>query len=208
MNRLKIFRERAGLSQLALADLANTSGVQIGRLEKASRKLTVEWADRLAPHLNCRAIDLLYELSEVNISGVMVVGAVQAGQWNESAEWPQDSHYVVKIVDDRYSQTIGLEVRGDSMNKIYPEGTVLICRNFDAMNELPPVGKRVIVRRRNENSLTESTVKLLIVDDEGRGVLVPESTNPIYGPIPFKPSGDGDNDTEIAAVVVGAYIKE
>lgn len=57
-NPLRRLRERAGLSQQQLADLASTSQPQIRRLEAGERALTTEWAIRLAPHLHCKIRDL------------------------------------------------------------------------------------------------------------------------------------------------------
>lgn len=48
------------MSQEALAKLASTSQAQIDRLEKGQRKLTKEWAMRLAPHLGIDPSDLLF----------------------------------------------------------------------------------------------------------------------------------------------------
>jgi phage repressor protein C with HTH and peptisase S24 domain len=60
MNNLRHLRDLSGLSQLELADLAETSQPQIARLEDGSRKLTKQWAERLAPHLGVNAVDLLF----------------------------------------------------------------------------------------------------------------------------------------------------
>ena len=48
MDELKKLREANGLSQDDLARLAGTSQPQIKRLENGERKLTKEWAIRLA----------------------------------------------------------------------------------------------------------------------------------------------------------------
>lgn len=72
-NRIAELRERKGLSQEELAEAVGTSGQQIGRLEKGSRKLTTDWMDRLAPALDVRPRDLLGE------DQVPVVGYVGAG---------------------------------------------------------------------------------------------------------------------------------
>jgi phage repressor protein C with HTH and peptisase S24 domain len=53
-NRIREFRERAGLSMQALADRAGTSAPQINKLEKGERKLTVDWMIRLG---NALAVD-------------------------------------------------------------------------------------------------------------------------------------------------------
>lgn len=51
-NRLKEIRTRKGLTQHQLASLVNTTAQQIGRLENGSRRLTIEWINRLAKALN------------------------------------------------------------------------------------------------------------------------------------------------------------
>jgi transcriptional regulator with XRE-family HTH domain len=61
MSRLRDLRTKRGLSQAALAELAGTSQPQIKRLEDGVRKLTKEWAERLAPHLSTTAQALLFE---------------------------------------------------------------------------------------------------------------------------------------------------
>lgn len=60
MKTLREAREAAGLTQAALADLAATTQPQIRRLEAGERKLTREWAQRLAPHLRIEARALLF----------------------------------------------------------------------------------------------------------------------------------------------------
>lgn len=51
-------RERAGLSQARLADLAGTSQANIAKLERTGR-INAAWAVRLAAHLDCKPIDLV-----------------------------------------------------------------------------------------------------------------------------------------------------
>lgn len=48
---LRSSRVARGLSGPQLAKLAGTTAQQIDRLEKSQRKLTREWAERIAPHL-------------------------------------------------------------------------------------------------------------------------------------------------------------
>lgn len=57
-NRLRELREAAGLSRSALATAASTSQQQIARLESGERKLTTQWAERLAPHLGVSALHM------------------------------------------------------------------------------------------------------------------------------------------------------
>ena len=48
VNGIKVCRERAGLSQEELARRVGTNRQQIQRLEAGGRKLTIEWAARIA----------------------------------------------------------------------------------------------------------------------------------------------------------------
>ncbi|MBP2314906.1 XRE family transcriptional regulator [Azospirillum soli] len=59
MSALRKARENAGLSQERLAELAGTSQPQINKLEHGQRKLTLDWAVRLAPHLGIHPEALL-----------------------------------------------------------------------------------------------------------------------------------------------------
>ena len=58
-NRVRELRERAGLTQQELADLADTTPQQISRLERGQRKLPPEWMERLAKPLRCRPAALM-----------------------------------------------------------------------------------------------------------------------------------------------------
>jgi len=57
---LKKYRLEKGLTQTELAKRVGTSQAQIYRLENSERKLTVEWAERLAKALSTSARFLLF----------------------------------------------------------------------------------------------------------------------------------------------------
>lgn len=57
---LKNYRLQRGLTQVQLAKRVGTSQAQIYRLENSERKLTVEWAERLAQVLSTTAEKLLF----------------------------------------------------------------------------------------------------------------------------------------------------
>jgi transcriptional regulator with XRE-family HTH domain len=61
MSRLRQIREDRGISQQQLADkvVPSTSQPQIDRLEKGQRKITKEWAVRLARALECHWVELM-----------------------------------------------------------------------------------------------------------------------------------------------------
>lgn len=52
-NAISRYREAANLTQPELADIVATSKETIYRLEQGKIKLNMDWAERLAPHLNC-----------------------------------------------------------------------------------------------------------------------------------------------------------
>jgi transcriptional regulator with XRE-family HTH domain len=58
---LRRLREDRLLSQAELAERAHTSQPQIDRLEKGLRRMSVDWAKRLAPALQCHWLDLMGE---------------------------------------------------------------------------------------------------------------------------------------------------
>ena len=58
-NRLKEFRDLAGLSMQALAERVGTTASQINKLEKGERRLTLDWMTRLASALGITVGDLL-----------------------------------------------------------------------------------------------------------------------------------------------------
>lgn len=58
-NRLREWREAAGLSQEELAELLGTSNVTISRYETGVRVLTIDHLHQIAPVLGCQPADLL-----------------------------------------------------------------------------------------------------------------------------------------------------
>ena len=67
---IRVLREKIGLTQQQLADAVGTSQPQIRRLEAGERRLTKEWAERIAVHLRTTAEILLFgdpeKISSVN----------------------------------------------------------------------------------------------------------------------------------------------
>lgn len=58
---VRILRERAGLSQAALARRVNSTQQQIHKIENDERQLTLSWILRLAPALGCHPSEMLGE---------------------------------------------------------------------------------------------------------------------------------------------------
>ncbi|MDO3434361.1 S24 family peptidase [Rhizobium sp. CBN3] len=133
---------------------------------------------------------------------VTVAAHIQAGVFEETWEWDEHSQYPVYVPDDpEYApfQLYAGETRGPSMNKRYPERTVLVFTNVEETQEQPIPGKRYIVERRRSSGEAEHTVKLLHMDQEGKYWLLPESDDPRFQvPISIE---EGTGDDDIVAII-------
>ena len=154
------------------------------------------------------------ELRPAMLDKIKVVGAVEAGAYQEAISWDLDDGKISPIdKDSRYQDVpqFGLEVRGNSMNEIYPPGTVLVCVKLYDLGRNPRPKEKVIAYRRNEQGLVEATVKELRQMEDGTYWLWPRSHDPQYQePLPLSfddPFGDAE-DISIHAVVIKAVINE
>lgn len=169
------------------------------------------------------------------LSRVHVIGAVQGGAWVEAIEWDAGEWWDVTIpADDRFPgiNRFGLLVRGDSMDKLYPEGTVVIVVRFNDLMRTPEPGEKVVVLRRSDSGGEfEATIKEYQVDAQGRRLLWPRSSDPNFQTPFILPDGDlaladgterlpkiarashishaaGEPDLMVAGLVVGMYRRE
>lgn len=86
-NRIRPLRKLRGLSASDLAEKVGTSQVQISRLERGERNLTVEWMIRISKALDCMPEDLL--------------GPIALAQFEESAEpYLSDNDQVSQALSD------------------------------------------------------------------------------------------------------------
>lgn len=128
-SNLRLARDVSGLSQEALAELVGTTQVQIGRLEAGKRKLTKEWAERLAPHLKVTPAYLL------NVDGMTsVVGYVGAGGY---AEYLEGADLGQAPRPPGFSANgVALQVRGDSMPGVAEDNWLIYYdERFDAPSD-------------------------------------------------------------------------
>ena len=223
--RLKKAREAAGYA--SAADFARAEGVGEATYrhhENGNRGLRLHQAERYARALR---VDLGWLLTgegeregaeipggrTIPLASIDVLGAVQAGQWREALEWDRADWYQVAIpINPRYARfkQFGLEVRGDSMNEVYPHGSVVVCVKLMDLGQDPEPGQRVVCLRRSETGdLYEATVKELRRHSNGSYWLWPRSTNPEFQqPWRLPPAADHDFDNEdirVLALVVGTF---
>jgi transcriptional regulator with XRE-family HTH domain len=207
-NLVKKIREQKHLTQAQLADLIGYSPLTISRIERGEIALSTRNADRIALGLGVDATDLFVKRTATR--AVPVIGEVQAGEWAESWQWTEDELLAVPVAetDDLAGlRLFAVVTRGPSMNRRYPEGTILIVADIYTTKEQPLPGKRYVVERIRVDGLRETTVKTLWIDENNTAWLVPESTDPRFqSPIPL--NGDDGDTIRLLGRVVRALIDE
>lgn len=181
--------ERAGKGPTELADVLETNKQNITRWSNGDRKLTVEWAKRLAPLLGTTP-DVLLLVSEDGprdrsakgqrrLISVPVIDTITAGKLKApSSQIPIEDVPLLAFADLGRGEwfALRLESDADSMDRISPPGSLVIVNKAD--RELRNGAYYVF-------SLDgEATYKMW---QEGEPpYLAPCSTNPIHKPIFIK----------------------
>jgi transcriptional regulator with XRE-family HTH domain len=213
--RLKDIREKRGYTSAKSA--AEAMGVSVATYiqhESGVRGYPSAKAERYAKFFRTTPEWLLYgrQTTAAQLGPQLhVKGAVAAGIWRDAEEWPQEDWETFTgrsdIVTDNKLR-FGLRVEGNSMDLVYPPGTILECVKYFGETVIPN-GRRVIVERHRFNDGVEATVKEYFKDDKGIEWLVPRSSNPAYqSPLRYDDPGEGIERIEISAIVVAAIIQE
>ena len=206
--RLRCLRQRAGLSMDSLARSIGYKGASsYQRYEDTDifkddflplrlvRKLIAVLVGRGSPPITGLEVWALGGIESVkSIYHTTVIGAVQAGVWNNDGSWPDDDQYALEVpvpTEFTLMNRFGLEVRGASMNLVYPAGTVLVCVPLAEVERWLVTGEKIIVQRRGKLGI-ETTVREFVHDASGVW-LWPRSSHPEHQqPIPLSlPRLDG-----------------
>ena len=203
---------------LAEAGQENLGGNTIKKIQVAQRKLFKEL--ETDDYVKLRPGHVYTQQKDGTIKAIGVVtetklaGYVQAGEFQHRLEYPIEDQLTIKApVKQRYAElpSIGLEVRGPSMNLIYPEGTIVICTPLAAVGRWPVPGERVVVHRYAENGDCEATIKEFQMDEHGRVWLWPRSSDPNFRePISMGIPVEAytDEETKITFLVIGSMRPE
>jgi transcriptional regulator with XRE-family HTH domain len=208
--QLKTLRTKRGLSQAKLAELVGVEQPTVQRWETGNRMPDLESLNALASVLGVSPGSLLDGDAVTSIGPLLFVkGEVAAGVWRAAAEWPESEWQTFtgrSDVNARIEHRFGLRVLGDSMDLLYPPGSIVECvSTFGHAEALP--GRRVVIVRKNENLEYEATVKEL-VEQDGEIWAVPRSTNPAHRPFKLQEVEPGILETRIVAVVVASIRPE
>lgn len=202
MSRLRELRTELGLSQQALADRVGTSQPQIKRLEDGARKLTKEWAERLAPALQTSAETLMFGIG--GPKGMPVLGIIEAGQFRDISLIDQTEERPVIAVarDERFphADQYALQVSGNSMDELFPDGSYVTCANWaDTGMSLRP--GLIVHVERTIGSLVETTLKE--VQGNGPYTLKPRSSDPRHKAITL--NGSDGVEVSVRGLVTGKW---
>lgn len=215
---IKIRLKELNKTQKGLASALGLPHPRITELISEKRELATREVPAFAKYLEMSVMEVIERLANDSVTGVemgatryvSVRSHVQAGNWGDNPQWDNDQWYDVAIQKDEDLAPYTLhaaEARGPSMNKRYPEGTVLIFTDaIETMEQFTP-GKRYIVERERADGLREATVKLLIQEDDGTYWLYPESTDPRHQ-TPIQMNGDEGDTIRIVGQVRYSVVRE
>jgi hypothetical protein len=142
--------------------------------------------------------------SDAQVVSARVVHVVQAGPFVpiDMAFADEDDPKTVPTVPDPdfpRLRLIAFLVKGDSINKICPDGGYAIAVDF-AETGLAPKPGMWVVAERIRGDLVERTIKVIRSSGNGKLELHPHSTNPVHKPIRF-PSAEKHEEVRIHALV-------
>ncbi|WP_084798520.1 XRE family transcriptional regulator [Pleomorphomonas koreensis] len=116
-------------------------------------------------------------------TAVNVEGVVQAGAWTKTFIWPDSEQYEVFVPDHLVKSaypTYAAEVRGESMNKAFPHGSIVILeRCLDHISDLSE-NARYHVEISGPDGTVESTLKTVKRSSSGKLWLIPETDDPSF----------------------------
>ena len=195
--------KKAGLTQ---AEAAQKLGITQGALSlylSGKRQIRMSFLDHFCKVFGVTPADCLGGQSYPQ--AIKVLGFVQAGCFQEA--WQEEIADPLSLpvhITGAYSNMFALEVRGDSMNKVYPEGAFVVCVPMKDYPKKLTSGMRVVCQRQTPDGLVEATLKEY--QETKTGVfLIPLSTNPHFKPINLAQEA---GTTSISAVVIGCYQAE
>lgn len=211
---LKAAIERSGDRPTTLAKRAGMAPTNITRFLDKPETAPIPSTPTLVKIMETAGMaDFPLRERDSRLDAVQVVGEVAAGEWVDAIEWPPADRFEVQVPIDPAFSTVrrfGLRVKGTSMNREYPEKSVVICVDFRELDERPKTGDHVVVYTHRPDGLIEATVKEFQEDERGQFWLWPRSDDPLYqAPTQIPPDGKAANGTriEIVALVIGSYRK-
>ena len=185
-NRLRELRDRRGLTQEALGALTGLSQQQIGNLERDDRRMTFDYAQRLAPHLDADPADLMPTMRS-SVASVLAIALDEAENRPDSFDLPAPPQRLQAPSRLLHPEDcFAAEIFDHSADLLYPAGSTVIARRLDTLEEPLRPGTKIIVRRfigsRAEAQTHEVLAGLLDRSVTGDLMLLTRSSNPRVPP--------------------------
>lgn len=118
------------ITQVALAELAGTTQQQIGKLVNGQREMTAVWAERLAGPLRVSPEQLVFP--NLRRTRVPLLSWVSAGKMvHQEGVRKTDVKKWLLAADLPRGDWFCLEVQGDSMDRIAPDGSYIFVNGAD-----------------------------------------------------------------------------
>jgi repressor LexA len=140
---------------------------------------------------------------------IPVTGEVQAGAWRDAAQWDEEDWREVSlpmVTEWSHFQLHARIVVGNSMNRLYPDGSIIYVVPIADLGRMPVSGENVVVQRVSADGEYEVSLKQYIEED-GKAYLWPRSTDPEFqAPLQYKKSKRGVERVEILGLVVMATV--
>ena len=213
--RREILRDFIKANSLKIAGWAKRSGVDKNSiynfLNGHSNSLAAETYAKLARTARVPSHKLTGDQPEApSPTQVVVRGGVQAGVFKEAVEWDERDWFAIDVpIPSRFlGRAHGLKVCGQSMNRIYPEGTIAIWVRM--LDYRPPRdGDNVVVYSTRQDDLIEATLKQYRVTEDGDQWLWPQSTDPNHqAPVNTFDPPEEIKEIEVVGIVLGSYRPE
>ena len=142
--------------------------------------------------------------------GLKIRFRVQAGAFYPVYESDEPIGICNLPINDRFppEEQWGEEVVGDSVDMIYPHGSILHVVSIAGTGYMPRNGQLVIVAHQKDSGLMERTVKR-VYRQGNRYEMVGMSTNPKWNEPIAIPEGESEHETiAIVGLVIGGYRAE
>ncbi|MCB2107002.1 MAG: helix-turn-helix domain-containing protein [Rhodobacteraceae bacterium] len=196
-NRIRELNKERGWSYKELAEKVGVHFKTIQSLATGDAELTWSWMQRLARVFGVKPTEIIEKPAFAHLRTVIVEGRVRAGDWGDSHVFDPQEARTITIPNNPELNRLDLyarEVEGDSMNKLYPHGSIVILSRMTQRPGEIMVGKRYHVRR-TRGDLREDTIKTLVRSANGEYWLQPESDSPEFAA--FRLEGEEGTTVEL-----------
>jgi SOS-response transcriptional repressor LexA len=198
--------KRPNKSQMGLAAALGITQPRVSEIIRGKRKVKSTEIPQAASYLGMPPPDQLApELFEVG--EIPVIGEVAAGLWMEVADTSEEPLEMLPFVPALSTKaSYALRVRGDSVDKIAPDGSYVICADIGITGAAIENDDLVIVERlQAQGSMREVTVKRVRLKKDGI-VLLPESTNSRWKPVEINSHNTSPEDVDVRVIAHVVWI--